>query len=463
MKKRFTFLVVLLLLLVLPGANAAITLRGHAAIYNLGDNLDIEVNISESEPLNGFITLNLDCDNSSLLFYKVPLSIEAEKEKFLEVPSLFLSEHMLGLCYIKAALEDIENNAIDEVSTEHFTVSNIINLTVVFNKKVLLPGEKLAIEGKAIKLNGKKLDGSAKVTLDGVDYPSLVKDSFFEVETSLAKDIKSNEHVIEIFVFDSFGNKGSAFGTIFITPVPTTLELMPNKGSFLPEEDLSVRAILYDQAHDEISRNVILSLTSPAGKEQLNVKVLTGELVGYTFERGALPGNWQIKAISSGLEAKGTIVMQEHKAIDMSLAGSILHIINMGNVLYAETIGVEFKQGDSITAKNETISLDVGEETSIKLSAPNGNYDVSVEGVIMKKTFSNVPLTGSVIAVRKLSDIRKANFIKYSSIVLLFVIILLLIGKKLSSSIKEKRKREALKTEEGAIYQYMQKFKNGTE
>lgn len=463
MKKLFIFLALLLyLFVVLPSTYATITLSKPADIYNLGDNLNIKVNISEPDSLNGFVTLNLDCDNYKKEIYKVPFSIEAEEEKLLEIPSLFLSKRMLGLCYVKATLEDMEGNIISGASTEHFTISDMINLTVVFNKKVFLPEEKLAIEGKAIKLNGQKVDGSALINLDGKSYSSDVKNSFFEVEISIVRDITSGEHNVEVIVSDSLGNRGSAIGAIEITPVPTTLELVLNKNTFLPEENLTVKAILYDQAHDEISRNVIFSLLSPQGKEKLGVKVLTGEPIGYIFEKYASPGDWQIKATSSGVEAKENIVMQEYKAVDISLDDSILYVINIGNVPYTETIEVEFKQGNIITLKNKTISLDVGKETFIKLTAPYGNYNISVESSVVKKTFSDVPLTGSVIAVKKLSEIKRANFIKYSSITLLLVIVLILVVKKFLSNLREKRRKEALKGEEEAVYQYIRKLKNET-
>jgi len=463
MKKLFVFLAVSLYLLVaLPYTNAAITISKPAGIYNLGDNLTMRVNISEPDSLNGFVILNLDCDDYKKEIYKVPLSIEAEEEKLLEMPSLFLSKRMVGLCYVKAAFEDIDGNKISEASTEHFTISNLINLTAIFNKKVFLPEEKLKIEGKAMKLNGEEVDGSAVVTLDNKSYSCDVKNSFFEIEIDIAKDIKSGEHNVEVTVSDSLGNRGSAFGIISITPVPTALELVLNKNIFLPEENLTIKAILYDQAHGEISRDVILLLLSPQGKEKLGVKVLAGESVGYVFEKYASPGEWQIEVTSAGLEAKETIVMQEYKAIDIILDDSMLHIINIGNVPYAEAIEIEFKQGNIVTLKNKTISLDIGEETFIKLSAPDGNYNISIESSVAKKTFTDIPLTGSVVAVKKLSEIRRANFIKYSSITLLLLIVLILILKKFLPNLREKRRKEALKSEEEAVYQYIKKLKNET-
>ena len=76
----FSFVSILLLLVMFNQAQAMIFISEPNDIYNLGDNLDITTKLSYSEQIQGFLEILLVCNEHEQLMYFSPMIIETTKK-----------------------------------------------------------------------------------------------------------------------------------------------------------------------------------------------------------------------------------------------------------------------------------------------------------------------------------------------------------------------------------------------
>jgi len=394
--KKGLFFVILLALLYVPFASASITLPTFDKAYNLGDTLTAKASVEQSQDLEGFFKLDIQCANSSNNFFSLPIQLKANVLKSIDVPSISLKK--TGDCLILARLEDSSNNLIEEKTSDGFSVSDSIKVELSGIKETYSPGEKIKIEGSAINSNGKDAEGNAIITID-MAYTAKVSGGRFSYEDNLPKKMKSGEHLIKVRVEDKEGNFGEAEETIVVKQIPTSVSLSVSKNAINPGDKIVADAVLLDQADDPINEDLILTLYNSWGAEVQRKTVGSNETFEYQGKSSDSPGNWWIYAYSENLKARKFIYVNELKNVDIIVSGNQLNVTNIGNVVYNGPITVVFIKGDERKEQVIEINLGVGKSESFGLEG-NGEYRIEVKTDEFDRKFDLVSLTGSSVGVR---------------------------------------------------------------
>jgi len=194
------------------------------------------------------------------------------------------------------------------------------------------------------------------------------------------------------------------------------------ENNFAPGDEVHFKVLIYDD-----SNNVI------AGRAQYVIEDYYTEVVEqgiadsgidnvFRLPGDAIQGPWRITAKFDELEINRLFNVGELEKAEIKLEGDNLIIKNIGNVPYDKKILIYIGEQD----QTASIYLQVGQEKKIKLTAPEGVYDVRVIGDVISETgqeesitYSGVGLTGNVIGIE---TALQGNFWQRYPIVAIFII-----------------------------------------
>jgi len=194
--------------------------------------------------------------------------------------------------------------------------------------------------------------------------------------------------------------------------------------NYVPGENIKFKITLYDdnakQIPGEISftmYNYIMEEIIPSG----NAK--SGDEINYLLPENAIRGLWEISVKYKDIEQVARFNVLELEKADFKIDGDKLIITNIGNVPYGKSIQI------TIGEQKETIlvPLGIGESKTIRLTAPNGNYNVRVNDGTQKEdniASSGVSLTGNVIGLESLTS---KGFWKQYPMVSMFLVALVFV------------------------------------
>jgi len=348
---RFALLF-LLFLIILPFGSASIEiLDGLEETYNLGEEIGFSVKVVPDDNINALIKLTLKCTEKEVPYYIAPLELEAGVEKTIEVPEIKAFSE--GLCNIRVNVESLEGENLDGITSDEFTVSSLLDLSVVVDKTDVLPGD----------------------------------------------DIKSGEHTISVEVSDTYGNYGEEGVAINVGAVPTTFELYVNRKEFFPKESLEFMAYLLDQAGGPIDEEVNVKLFKK--KTLLRDEIVVFDVLVkanlkyyFGFNYSTLPYDYILEGVFGDLEVEDEITILEYSQIDMRIEGDKVIVKNMGNVKYNNDTTIVLEKDGKKYILNKRIKLDVEEEMEIDLSKDvgSGSYTVTLpeETVVEEKIVEKV-------------------------------------------------------------------------
>ena len=106
-----------------------------------------------------------------------------------------------------------------------------------------------------------------------------------------------------------------------------------------------------------------------------------------------------IYAYAEGIRVRRFISVAEETNIDASLNKSTISIINTGNTPFKKPVEIIFKNNATEEKRIEELSLGVDGMKELALTAPEGNYNLTIKTENFEKTFDNVYLTGMAIGV----------------------------------------------------------------
>jgi hypothetical protein len=199
------------------------------------------------------------------------------------------------------------------------------------------------------------------------------------------------------------------------------------KNNYLPGENINFKIILYDDAGNKIEGKisfVILDYYTEIIQEGM---INSEEEVIFKLPENAWRGYWAIIAKYNDIEKKELFIVGELEKANIELEGDKLIVTNAGNVPYTKSLLIAI--GDN----KETIlvPLEVGQKKELRLTAPDGNYDVKVNDGSQREdiTFSGVSLTGNVVGLESVSG----SFWSKYPLVTLFLISLFLVLVVISS------------------------------
>ena len=392
--------------------SAEIILSQPKQIYNLGETLKTEIKVSGQ--IEGIFEANLVCDNEKQLFYAEYFSLKTNEQKSFD-KSLRLTGKK-GSCHIEAKIAD------EEAKTSLFTISNAIFVSLSLNKESLYPNDTMEIQGKAIKENNENLDGIAEIYLNTLFLKETeIKSSKFNEKLSLPKLSSYNYEIIVKARDKENLNFGESKKQITMLSIPSVLKIETNEpkaGSML-----EITAFLYDQNNKTLEKNISILIDSPEKQELYSREILSGKKTNFELPDNAPIGNWKISAVYEDTEEEQNFYLDKNEKIIFSIKNNILNVKNIGNVPYKKVLVIEIANENSKLTKEIFVDLAIDKEQKLKLSAPEGEYNIKV----MDKTFSKISLTGNAINIEKLSSngLIKSPF--FAMLILIGIVILLIV------------------------------------
>lgn len=224
-------------------------------------------------------------------------------------------------------------------------------------------------------------------------------------------------------------NKGVLFGLIFlIVFIGISLVFAEKieidvKNSYLPGENVTFKLILYDDNTQKIQGNINYIVYNYYVEPVVEGSSNSGEEVTFKIPEDTIQKPWKIVANYGDIQASQLFNVGELGKAEMTIEGDILIIKNLGNVPYEKSILIYIGDKD----QTASVFLDVGQTKRIRLTAPDGVYDIKiVDGDGGKALeFKGITLTGNVIGLERLNS---GGFFQQYRIVSLFLISLVLVG-----------------------------------
>ncbi len=226
----------------LPAATAEITLAGpEQTTFNFGDQVSIEGTILETADYVGFLRFELHCGESEVLATK-SMTLRANNEKTF-TQKFTVPQTLTGTCAINTKFES-NGNTVAEADSQTFTIANTLNAPIIIDKELAQLGDSITLEGTITKLDGKPVDGLAKVffrqekNIIVQDTVAISRGKFsytYETENNPAGDYK-----VEIEVTDINNNKQAVeFENVRILG-NIGLNIILNDQEFLPGDKVKI-------------------------------------------------------------------------------------------------------------------------------------------------------------------------------------------------------------------------------
>jgi len=165
--------------------------------------------------------------------------------------------------------------------------------------------------------------------------------------------------------------------------------------SFSVNENIVFRVLVYDSENNIISGNLNVILEDAKGITKIEKTIEIGKQETINLGGNPRAGIWLITAKYEDLKIKESFTIENNEIAKFDIQGDKLSITNIGNSRYVKTIDIII--GSSLGTKE--VDLDIGEEISFRLVAPDGNYNIKVSDGKTTFTKSNVLLTGNVVGI----------------------------------------------------------------
>ncbi|MAG50656.1 hypothetical protein CL621_03395 [archaeon] len=169
------------------------------------------------------------------------------------------------------------------------------------------------------------------------------------------------------------------------------------ENNYVPGEEVSFKIVLYNDENNEIQGQVNYAVQNYYSEVVDRGVVNSGEVISFNLLGNAIQGPWKIIANYNEIEVNRLFNVGELEKAKISLEGDVLVLENIGNTAYEKKILIYIGQEDQ-TAQ---VFLEIGQSKQIKLTAPDGEYDIRVIEGNEEQTleFEKVSLTGNVVGL----------------------------------------------------------------
>ncbi|MBI2451875.1 hypothetical protein HYV50_02225 [Candidatus Pacearchaeota archaeon] len=425
---RINLLLSAFFILLIPLTSATILMGQPRSFYNVGDEFNLTITISSAKDSTDFFIATLVCDEGQgeVELYKSPFSLKKSTEEKIFILTILdktFVQDLLGNCHVKATYAD------EQAQTQNFELTNKIDIIINLRGTVFGPGDNVNVFGEAKKINSDLSSGFVEVNLPGLDFSFIgqVKSGQFNFNFTIPETTSPGEYEIvsKVYEKDSSGNminQGEVKTTIKIKQVTKSMAIALNQQTIYPTQELQYTIIIYDQVGENVPGDASITITSPSGNVLSKSIVKTGQTNFLPIAKNFAPGYWEIFAKLGDFEQKKTFYVEEYEHLSAELKNNTLFITNTGNVPYSGPVEV------TIGSKKEILDLEnipVGENKKLRLSAPDGEYEVLIRVNNNLQSLGKTLLTGKVISI---DDILQGPTLKSTFLVLLWFVVILTIA-----------------------------------
>ncbi len=185
--------------------------------YNMGDTVLIPVKITTLTDINTQFKMYIICNGIQTNIYSNRIKLSAGQQvELTPPPTVYIIQDILGRttgsCVVKSVLGS------EEVLTEKFQISDIINIGLNFNKSEVAPEENIVISGEATKENEGAVQGFVLLRVTGenstiIEITDAVTNGYFYLNFSLPKETKAGPKVLTIEIYEEHFRLSSDVGT----------------------------------------------------------------------------------------------------------------------------------------------------------------------------------------------------------------------------------------------------------
>ncbi len=429
------FSFIFLLLFLILRVRAELILSETKTVYNLGDQFSVSITIVPIRDTSSFLITTLSCDSTAIELFRSPYNLKAGQQKEV-VLDISLDRYLLGTaggeCFIRATYDG------EEKISQRFDITKAVDIVLELEGSSFDPGARVGLLGRATKENKGPLNGFVELTLPqlNLSYTTNVKDGVFSFNFTIPQDTLPGSYELKAHAYekDALGgiiNEGETKESIKIKQLMTSIDIIISTPSVAPEKEITFIPVIYDQAGQQVSEDVGISIYRP--DKSIFEERLARTQVTSAFPIGAnyTPGDWHVEAKLADLWVTKSFFVEELKRASFSLENQTLTIANTGNVPYDKP--VEILIGSMREVKE--VNLPVGAATHVFLHAPAGEYAIEVGDGTIKENLGTTFLTGKAISL-----VSATEFLEDNTPILWILIIILLVAIAALLYYRKKRK-----------------------
>ncbi len=186
------------------------------------------------------------------------------------------------------------------------------------------------------------------------------------------------------------------------------------ENNYIPGQDIKFKIILYDDANNKIDGQISYIIQNYYSEIVKEGKTGSGNQLVFNLPGNAIQGPWKISADYNSVSVNRLFNVGALEKAEITIEGDILILKNIGNSVYEKKILIYIGEQDQ-TAQ---VSLEIGQEKRIRLTAPTGSYDIKViEGNEEKPLeFKGVSLTGNVVGLERVLKTGNNFWQKYPAV-----------------------------------------------
>jgi len=417
-KEKLGLFVILALvgIFIVSSASAEIIISQPGAIYSLGDELSISISLDSIKA--GYLGINLVCNGAAEnIYYNVPETTTINLKRKLTPDYI---KNSTGSCFIQASYD------IDSKNSQSFEISKEVTVSLENSNMSYFAGESFILIGNAIKKNNVALNGFVEASLgENIVSTGLVSNGKFSLNFSIPQTLKAGEYLLNLKAYDKeeeILNSGETINKILIKQKPAKIEIAINKQEINPGENIEIAPFVYDYAGDNFISQVLMKIKDSQENVLFEGYIAANEKFNLSLKTNAAPGNGKIIVQKDNLLSEKEFKINELKKIDSRIENQTLSIENSGNVPYTGIIQIII--GNESVLKE--INLQIGENKSFEISAPDGTYDVIIQDDSNIYTHGSFSLTGEAISVREIGD-KISNVFAHYPIVWFFIVLVIIL------------------------------------
>tara|TARA_Y100000034_G_scaffold41320_2_gene50845 strand:- start:5032 stop:7026 length:1995 start_codon:yes stop_codon:yes gene_type:complete len=394
----------ILIILISSFISAEIIFSQTEEIYNFGDTFSTSATVKATEDIEDIFNTYLVCEGiEKEVVPKQYIELQTTEEEIVDI-RLKLTELIIGNQKGECKIKIVFGN--ENVLSNSFIISNLININLSMNKIDFKPEETISIEGVAIKENREAVEGFVELNISEQDIQikETVNEGRFLIEFQFPKDTSAGQYLVELNVYekDKNGNsinKGFVNKNIAIIQVPTSLEVVFENPEVEPGTNLKVKGILHDQTGEKIESEINIIIENKYDEIVEQVEKPTDEFLEFPIGYNNPPEEWNVIINSDELNNEASFEIKEKENVRVEIINKTVIITNTGNVFYNKTVLVKIGN-ESI---NIETNLGLDEIQKYILGAPDGEYQVEIITDGESQISKNIILTGNAIDVKEIS------------------------------------------------------------
>lgn len=443
---KLCFLLILVNLFLITTISAGVTFSGVDSVYNLGDVIDLNVQVSPVLE-DYLLKIDLVCDEKTAIPFNLMPSAEGKAE--IKVPLSYNTINKVSTnCFFSGEYGG------EVVKSRRFEISDKLVISLSTDSYFIKPGEALEIKGTVKRQNGAGINGDIQISVpllnlnieseivenneseenqssetiaspvdNGIFNGNIVNGEFIVV-IDLAKETPAGNYRIDLNSYEksASGKKmsgGSAFANLKVFQVPTGVSVALSSQNFNPEEEIAFIPQLLDQSGVGINDDVSISIKDADSRTIFEKIVKSGESVKYKIPSNLTSGYYELYVSSGELISDKKFFVNEKAIVSFELKNQTLVVKNIGNIPYNKDIQIELNGKPFI----KKVDLKIGETKEYHLTGENQNYDVKVSDGDKEMSQGGVPLTGGVVGIGE----GGTSFLSNPILWILLIIILLAI------------------------------------